>query len=156
MSEPLAEYPKTIVLKDGTHLVLRPRASGEHQALSTLLARVPPPDRYGAEIERAEPVVLAWDGERLAGAIGIARQRPDPELGLVLDPAYRGRRLGTWMLLDAVHLAAGLGCTCLVAPLGGGDETYRAALRRLDFTEDAAGKSAAVLVKRLHAAWTDF
>ena len=157
MSAALAEYPKTVVLKDGAHLVLRPLAPGDREALSSLLARVPPAERHGVGLDGADPLVLAWDGEHLAGAIGLARRQAEvAEVGLVVEPAYRGRRLGTWMLLDAVHLAAGLGCESVRAPIGAGDDGYRAALRRLDFVEDAARGSAPVLVKKLHAAWTDF
>ena len=157
MSAALVEYPKTIVLKDGAHVVLRPLAYGEREALSALVARVPPADRHGVDVDAADPVVLAWDGERLVGAIGITRRLAEvAELGLVVDPVYRGRRLGTWMLLDAVHLAAGLGYTCLDARVGAGDDAYRAALRRLDFAGDAAASPAGIMRKTLHAAWTDF
>src|SRR5262249_54461231 len=70
----------------------------------------------------------------------------------------RGRRLGTWMLLDAVHLAAALGVERLEAVVRPGDEARLAALRRLDFVDARAPGPAAgvVLVKRPHAAWTGF
>jgi len=71
---------------------------------------------------------------------------------IVLDPAYRERRIGTWMLLDAVHLAGALRCTRLETTAHAEDRSYRAALARLDFVERTAG----ALVKSLHAGWPDF
>jgi hypothetical protein len=76
---------------------------------------------------------------------------------VALAPAYRGRRLGTWMLLDCVHLATALGFARLEAVARRDDEAHLAALRRLDFVERRdEGAGALVLAKTLHAAWTDF
>jgi hypothetical protein len=62
------------------------------------------------------------------------------------------------MLLDCVHLAAGLGYARLEAVARIDDADRLAALRRLDFVERRDGTSAPqlVLVKTLHASWPDF
>jgi hypothetical protein len=154
--DPLAAYPKAVVLKDGAHLALRPLRAGEHDVLATLLGRVPRAERLSPE---AAPVILACDDERVVAAVGLVCTVPEvARLGVTIDPEYRGRRLGTWLLLDGVHLAAGLGVERLEASVRAGDTAYRSALERLDFVADAARGSAAslVLVKRLHRAWTDF
>jgi GNAT superfamily N-acetyltransferase len=154
----LVDYPKTVVLKDGAHLVLRPLSAAERPALDALLARVPAEDRpasFGGE----GSVVLACDGERVVAAVAVARRDAGTAtLGIVIDPAYRGRRLGTWLVLDAVHLAASDGVARLEAVARADDAAYLAALRRLDFVAErpGAGPSAVRMVKTLHAGWTDF
>ena len=152
----LADYPKTVVLKDGAHLVLRPLGAAEQGVLGRVLAHAAPVERFAPD---AEPVILACDGERVVAAAALERGAPEvARLSVVIDPEYRGRRLGTWLVLDAVHLAAALGVERLEATLHPEDTAYLAALERLDFAVDPARRSpsGAVLVKRLHRGWTDF
>ncbi len=184
----LDEYPKTIVLADGTHLVLRPMTGVDEPALEALLARLPEEERArlpealaALARPRAAPsrdhsgrllAVLALDGEQVAAVAVLERdaspsRRHVAEIVLAIDPGRRGRRLGTWMLLDCVHVAAGLGVERVVAPVAADEHAYLAALRRLDFAEEApapdhrrgpAGRprAAVVMVKTLHRGWTDF
>jgi GNAT superfamily N-acetyltransferase len=160
----LAEYPKTVVLKDGLHLVLRPQTSGEPDAIAALTAPWPAAERPlpVPSVVAECTTVIALDGERLAGAAVVARQAGSAAtVAIAVGPGYRGRRLGTWLLLDAVHLAAGLGVERLVAVARAGDAAYLAALRRLDFfvADGGAARSSAegiALAKTLHGAWTDF
>jgi GNAT superfamily N-acetyltransferase len=143
-AEALGEYPKTVVLKDGAHLVLRAMTDADRDRVAGLLGPA-----------RAEWVIVACDGARVVGAAGLARAAAGTAaVTLVLDTAYRGRRLGTWMLLDCVHLATALGFVRLEATDVRDDGLYSAALRRLDFAPDPVRP--AVVVKALHAAWTDF
>ena len=129
VAETLArEYPKTVVLKDGAHLVLRASADG-----GTI-------------------VVAAGDEGMLAGSARLGWTSDPATLAVALEPAYRERRLGTWMLLDGVHLAAALGATCVAVDVPAGGEAFRAALRRLDFVEERPGR----FTKPLHHGWTDF
>jgi GNAT superfamily N-acetyltransferase len=144
----LADYPKTIVLTDGAHLLLRPIGAAEDGALGSFR-----PTRA------SDPVIAAWDGERAVAAVALERRDARvARLRVTIDPGYRGRRLGTWLLLDGVHLAAALGVERLEAPARPDDAAYLAALARLDFVVDptADAPSELVLVKRLHRAWTDF
>jgi GNAT superfamily N-acetyltransferase len=155
----LADYPKTVVLTDGTHVVLRPVAAADRHAVAALRDLVPRGEGREAPFEAAAAVVLAVDGERVVGATLLERSAPDAAaVTVVLDPDYRGRRLGTWMLLDCVHLAAGLGLARLEAVADAGDDALLGALRRLDFFEERRGTSVSglVLVKTLHAVWTNF
>ena len=144
----LAEYPKTVVLKDGEHLVLRPMAPGDADRFAALLACLPVEERP----ESAKPVVLAVEGGNAVGALLLERRDTVGTVRVVLAPGYRGRRLGTWMLLDAIHLGAALGLARLVAPARPADDTLRTALRRLDFVEQPSGE----FVKILHVGWPDF
>lgn len=122
------EYPKTVVLKDGAHLVLRASADGGTIA------------------------VAADDGGTPAGSVRLGWTSDPMALAVALAPAYRARRLGTWMLLDGVHLAAALGARAVAVEAPGAGEAFRAALRRLDFVEDRPGR----FTKTLHHGWTDF
>jgi GNAT superfamily N-acetyltransferase len=137
----LADYPKTVVLRDGAHLVLRPAVAGEAGALEAPAA---PADALR---------LVALDGARVAGLLVLAPGAQEGERRVLvrLADGYRGRRLGTWMLLDAVHLATALGASRLVAEPAD-DAGLAAALLRLDFVPDGGGR----MVKRLHAGWTDF
>jgi GNAT superfamily N-acetyltransferase len=148
----LAEYPKTVVLKDGAHVVLRPLAANEGERFEALLASLSADERREVAGAGNEPVVLAFDGADAVGAVWLERGDGVGTVRVVLAPRYRGRRLGTWMLLDAVHLGAALGLARLVAPARPDDTAYRATLRRLDFVEQPSGES----VKTLHAGWPDF
>lgn len=130
VAETLArEYPKTVVLNDGAHLVLR--ASGP---------------------EAGTIVVAADDDGTRAGTARLGWATDPVDLALTLEPAYRDRRLGTWMLLDGVHLAAALGAASVVVDAPATAEAFRAALRRLDFVERDPGR----FTKTLHHGWTDF
>jgi GNAT superfamily N-acetyltransferase len=153
--DPLAEYPKTIVLRDGAHLVLRRPTPADDRAVARLLAAAAA--EAGAP-ETADAVVVAADGERTAGVALLAKDGDAARVAVALDPAYRGRRLGTWMLLDAVHLASALGVARREAEVRADDADRLAALGRLDFVVDATRSSPGrlVLVKRLHAGWPDF
>jgi GNAT superfamily N-acetyltransferase len=164
----LTEYPKTVVLKDGAHLVLRPADAAEPDPVAALTASWSPAEQPLPEpaADAEHTTVLALDGERVVGAAVVARLAgPTATVTVAVDGAYRGRRLGTWLLLDAVHLAAGLGVGRLLAVARADDEAYLGALRRLDFFEAGNAPGAGhgrpsdgrlVLAKTLHGAWTDF
>ena len=156
IADAFADYPKTVVLKDGEHVILRPLATVEDAALRALLARAAPPERL---VPGGAPIIVAWDGERAVAAAALERYLPEvARLRVAIDPEYRGKRLGTWLVLDGVHLAAGLGVARLEANAHPAEVAYLAALERLDFGVDAArtSPSSVVLVKRLHRGWTDF
>ena len=147
------DYPKTVVLTDGTHVVLRRRAPDDRARMDALLDRVVPFDAPRG-VAPGVVVVVAVDGGRAAGALAL--DRDEGTLQVVLDPDYRGRRLGTWMLLDAIHLAVDLGMARLAVRVAVGDDALRAALDRLDFQSGmVGGDGEAVLTKTLHRGWTD-
>ena len=150
----LADYPRTVVLTDGLHIVLRPMSPGDADRLGALR----PGARDRLSVDAGHAVVLAWDGERVAAAAVLERRGDTGAVRIAIDPDYAGRRLGTWMLLDLVHLGAAMGFGTLEAAVPAADAPYREALRRLDFVEDRERSSPAeaVLVKALHASWPDF
>jgi len=143
------EYPKTVVLNDGLHVVLRAMVAADAAAVARLL---------DGDAGARDAVVVAVDGARTAGVARLTVDGDAARVAVALDPAYHGRRLGTWMLLDAVHLASGLGVARLEASASPDDAERCAALRRLEFVVDPARSSASelVCVKTLHAAWPNF
>jgi GNAT superfamily N-acetyltransferase len=156
-----AAYPKTVVLRDGAHLVLRLWSPGEPDPLPALRTALPAVEQAPSE-DGERFTVVAVDGEAV---VAVATLRPSPGAGdeaaleVMLHPAYRRRRLGTWLLLDVVHLAAELGIEQVCARARADDEAYVAALRRLDFGLDANARVPAgsvVLRKHIHTEWTDF
>jgi RimJ/RimL family protein N-acetyltransferase len=184
----LDEYPKEIRLKDGTPVTLRPLERGDADALVAFFQRVPAQDRWyqrhdvtdealvrqwalAVDYERVIPIVAVWEG-RIIGDATLHRHRYGSsrhvgEIRVVIDPAARARRLGTWMLLDLIHLATGLGLEKLVAQIAGGDTAALRALRQLDFVregvipelhKDQAGEllDLVIMVKNLAPPWTDF
>ena len=151
---PLDDYPKTAVLTDGTHVTLRPGTADDRERMEALRARV---GRFEALAEppRRGVVILAVDGERAVGVLSL--DCDDGTLRVALDPDHRGRRLGTWMLLDAVHLATDLGLRRLIARVAAEEIDLRAALDRLDFQSEMVGSDGVtVLQKTLHRGWPDF
>jgi RimJ/RimL family protein N-acetyltransferase len=174
---PLGAYPKTVVLTDGTHVELRLALAGDAAAIAAL-ARYGPPDlglppgsdRAARDLRRTLTVVASDTPGVVAEATlvrGQDRAAHAASLAVRIAPTHQGRRLGTWMLLDCVHLAATLDIELLAAPARRQDEAYLAALRRLDFVDDATlraryhvpdsdARGLVVLVKAVHRQWTDF
>ena len=184
----LDEYPKEIVLKDGTSVMLRPLERDDAGALIAFFQRVPIDDRWylrhdvtdpavvrswAAEInyERVIPIIALCEG-RIVGDATLHRHRHGSsahvgEVRLVIDPAVRAKRLGTWMILDILQLATRLGLEKLVAEIASKETAAIRALRHLDFVReavipelhrDAGGNpyDLLIMVKNLAPAWTDF
>jgi GNAT superfamily N-acetyltransferase len=150
---PLDDYPKTLVLTDGTHVTLRPGTADDRGRMEALRARIGASEAFHAR--PGSVVILAIDDDRAVGALTL--DRDDGTLRVALAPDYRGRRLGTWMLLDAVHLATDLGMSRLVARVAAEEHELRAALDRLDFqSEMVGGDGVSVLGKTLHRGWPNF
>ena len=123
-------YPKTVVLRDGAHVELRSEAA-----------------------EGGAIVVAAWHDGIAAGRMTITPDAAETaRLDVTLAPGFTGRRLGTWLVLEAIHVAAAQGLERLTAAPGP-DASFAEALARFDFHP---GTAAGVLVKRLHRGWPEF
>lgn len=184
----LEEYPKEAILKDGTRVTLRPLERGDAEQLVAFFQRIPEDDRWylrhdvsnpttvrqwalGVDYERVIPIVAIHEGQ-IIGDVTLHRRhygstRHVGEVRIVIDPDYRTKRLGTWMLLDIVQLATGLGLEKLVAEVASNETAALKAIRRLDFVREAAipefHKDRAgnecdlvIMVKNLAPRWTDF
>jgi RimJ/RimL family protein N-acetyltransferase len=184
----LEEYPKEAILKDGTRVTLRPLERGDAEQLVAFFQRIPEDDRWylrhdvsnpttvrqwalGVDYERVIPIVAIHEGQ-IIGDVTLHRRRYGStrhvgEVRIVIEPDYRTKRLGTWMLLDIVQLATGLGLEKLVAEVASNETAALKAIRRLDFVREAmipefhkdrAGneRDLVVMVKNLAPRWTDF
>ena len=121
-------YPKTAVLRDGTHVELR--------------------DDTAAGVI----AIAAWHDGAVVGRMTLTPDATTARLEVTLAPGFEGRRLGTWLVLEAIHVAAAQGFERLTASPGA-DAAFADALARFDFH---AGARAGHVEKRLHRGWPEF
>lgn len=185
-------YPRPMVLKNGQEVWLRPLdPEADETRLIEFFARVPEKERWYLENDvvdpdivrhyllhyrpqRMLPIVAIDESDNIVGKATLNRY-PNPgarghigRLRIVVDPAYRNQRLGTYLLLDMIQLAVNLGLRILLTEFikGVEDQGIRAA-RRLDFFEQAVlpefakdprGNSydIVLMAKRIHRGYDDF
>ena len=157
----LEDYPKEVVLKDGTVVIIRPLATEDEARLFEFFGRIPADERWflreeihesaklhewlvKLDFKRTVPLVAVKpDDQRIIGNVRLHRRpsqylRHVAHLRVMVDPEYRHLRLGTWMLVDTIRLAMELGVEKLVAEFVSGiEDQARIALQRLDFFEHA-------------------
>ena len=184
--EMLENYPKEIILRDGAGVTLRPLQQGDEELLFSMYNRLPEEDRWflDADVSNIETIrnwvmetdrkglvsiVGALEGEIIAHALLLWRsygaKRHIGKIRLTVDPSFRERHLGTWILLDLHNLAISMGLEMLVMRLVAGRDSYVIkGVRRLDFSEEAVLKNYVkdregnphhllIMVKRLNRGW---
>ena len=123
-------YPKTILLRDGTPVDLRPLVEEDKLKLLSFFRRIPEEDRYYLKENVNSPeVIQAWttniDFGRVVPIVAVAgneivadatlhRSRSMArchigELRVVAEPAYRGLGLGRRLIEELLNIAAELG-----------------------------------------------
>ncbi len=123
-------YPKELVLRDATKVVLRPLRAEDKVRLLRFFERVPEEDRYYLKENVTAPeVVLQWtshiDTERVIPIVATvgddivadatlhrsraAARRHMAELRIVVDPDYREKGLGRRLIRELVDIAVDLG-----------------------------------------------
>jgi GNAT superfamily N-acetyltransferase len=185
----LKGYPKEAILKDGTGVTLRPLRPGDEPLLYALFRRLSEDELWFLNHDVSDPGLIAkWirdlDPKRVLSVVAVLEGRivgnavlmrksfgAKSHIGkirITVDPAFREKRLGTWMLLDLINFAMMLGLEMLVMRLvQGRDEAVINGVKKLDFREEAvlrdhvldrAGhpQNLIVLVKRLPLRWDDF
>jgi L-amino acid N-acyltransferase YncA len=184
----LEEYPKELILKDGAQVTLRPLERGDAEQLVAFFQRIPETDRWylrhdvgdtetvrrwalEVDYERVIPIIALCQGQIIGDATLHRRRYGSSQhvgkVRIVIDPAYRSKRLGTWMMLDLVQLATGLGLEKLLAEIVSSETAAIRAFRRLDFVregvipelhKDPTGQECdlVIMVKNLAPTWTDF
>ncbi|MCB2189116.1 MAG: GNAT family N-acetyltransferase [Deltaproteobacteria bacterium] len=184
-------YPRPLILKNCCEVWLRPLDPAQDAGrVFDFFDRIPPTERWYLENDvsdptvvrhylleyhpaRALPIIALDEQERIVGKATLNRYHKGArghvgKIRVVVDPAYRGQRLGTYLLLDLIQLAVDLGLEMLVLEFIRGieDKGIRAA-RHLDFFEQAVLPDYArdpkgnrydlvLMVKRLHRGWEDF
>ena len=184
-------YPRPLILKNGEEVWLRLLDSvNDEQGIFDFYARLTETDRWYLWHDVSDPKVvreciLGYD-ERLVLPVVAVNQHDDivgkgtlyrhfpgarghiTRVRVVVDPAYRNQRLGTYLLMDLIQLSMNLGLKIITADFikGVEDGAIRAA-RKLDFFEQAVipdyakdqrGNSydLALMVKRIHSGYDDF
>lgn len=182
------DYPKEVILRDGSGVTLRPLAADDGPLLHRMLSRLPEEDRWflglgervaeyvekwirNPDPERVVSIAAVLEGEMIAMA-SLVRGRSGAEghvgrIQISVTPAFRERRLGTWMLLDMVNAAMSVGLERLVMYLvEGRDESIKRGVEKLLFVKEALLKAfvkdldgafhdLAVMVKRIPREWTE-
>lgn len=157
-------YPKEILIKDGTPIIIRPVVKEDEERLNEFFARIPLEERWFLRDDISDPQVMRdWiehlDYQRVIPLIAVRQaderiianlrihRRPAEclrhiaHLRIMVDPEYRNQRLGTWMLLDAIKLAMDIGIEKLVAEfVAGVEDAAMHAADRLDFIRQAVLK----------------
>ncbi|GAB4332493.1 MAG: hypothetical protein Kow0010_18410 [Dehalococcoidia bacterium] len=122
----IARYPRTVELRDGTSVVLRPMTAGDTGALAQFFLRVPEDDRFflkedvtspkvlqrwadELDYDRALPLLALKDGDVIADVV-LLRHRGGSrshmaEIRPVIAPEYRGKGLGVIMMRDLIEIA---------------------------------------------------
>lgn len=184
-------YPRSLILKDGEEVVLRqwdPDQDGSN--LIKFFKRIPEEDRWyfaydvtklnvlrgwlrGFDVNQALLIVAVNEAGEIVATSSLHRynhgaRRHIGRLRVMLDPKYRRKRLGTYLILDLVQLAVNLGLAILQAEFikGPEDEGIRAA-SKLDFFEQASLPDyvmdkrgnfydLSIMIKRINQSYDDF
>jgi len=187
--EVMKDYPKEIIIKDGSGVTLRPLEDGDEDALLGMFKRLSGDDLwflnhdvYGSGLvdnwvrnldpKRVISIVALLKGSIIANAaLMMKTYGAKSHIGKVrisVDPSFREKRLGTWMLLDLVNLAMAVGLRMLVMRLvQDRDSTVINSVRKLGFVEEAVLKdyvldreenphNLIIMTKRLPVEWCDF
>lgn len=185
----LKGYPKEIILKDGTGVTLRPLRDGDQAALFGMFRRLSEEDLWflnqdvsdrklmdewvrSLDPKRVVSVVAVLEGRVVGNAVLMMKaygaKSHIGKIRITVDPSYRDKRLGTWMLLDLVNLAMALGLRMLTMRLvRGRDASVISGVAKLGFVEQAVLKDyvvdregnphdLVVMSKLLPEDWGDF
>ena len=158
----LKDYPKEVILKDGTGVTLRPLMEGDQDALFKMFQRLPREELWFLNHDVNDPQLTAgWisaldskrvvsiaallEGRMVANAVlrmkTYGAKKHIGKIRIAVDPAMREKRLGTWMLLDLINLAVAIGLKILVMQLiEDRDMAAIQGVKKLDFMERAVLK----------------
>jgi len=183
------DYPKEVILKDGTGVTLRPLKHGDEDALFKMFKRFSKDELWFLNHDVADPrlfddwvksldlnrvvsIVALLEGRIISNAaLMVKHYGAKSHIGkvrIVVDPSFREKRLGTWMLLDLVNVAMAIGLKTVVMRLvQERDASVMSAVRKLDFTEEAVLEdyvldrggnpcNLVIMTKRLPTEWDQF
>ena len=181
-SQMLKDYPKEVILKDGTGVTLRPLQEGDEDLLFKMYGRLSEDDRWflnhdvahfeliktwvkNRDLNRVLSIVAVLEGRIIAHATLIMKyygaKSHIGKIRISVDPSFREKYLGTWMLFDLINLAMALRLEILVMRLvEGRDSSIMRSIKKLNFSKEATLKDyvqdrngnhydLAIMVKRL-------
>ena len=153
------DYPKEIILKDGTGLTFRPLRSGDEIPLFEMFKELSDDDRWFTDddvsdfrvierwVKRMDPekattIVAVLEGRIIACARLIINDegalRHIGRVRVFVVPAFREKNLGTWILFDLMNLAMSVGLEILVMEVvEDRDVVGIRGAKRLDFSQEA-------------------
>ena len=150
-----ARYPKSIQLRDGTSVTIRPMVSNDERSLLSFFRAIPPEDRLflkddvskadvistwcrNLDYERILPIVAEAKGELVADATLHRRQtgwmRHVARVRVVIAPAYRGKGLGTVLINELIAIAEETDLEKMEVQLMVDQDTAISAFRSLNFS----------------------
>jgi len=183
------DYPKETILKDGTGVTLRPLKPGDEDALFEMFKLFSEDELWflnhdvsdprlfedwvkSLDLNRVVSIVALLEGRIIANAALMVKDYgAKSHIGKVrvaVDPSFREKRLGTWMLLDLVNVAMAIGLKTVVMRLvQEKDASVISAVRKLDFIEEAVLEdyvldregnpcNLVIMTKRLPTEWDQF
>jgi predicted acetyltransferase len=183
------DYPKEVILKDGTGVTLRPLKQGDENALFEMFKQFSKDELWFLNHDVSDPRlfedwVKSLDLNRVVSIVALLEGRIISNAALMMkhygakshigkvriavEPSFREKRLGTWMLLDLVNVAMAIGLKTVVMRLvQERDASLMSAVRKLDFTEEAVLEdyvldrggdpcNLIIMTKRLPTDWDQF
>jgi L-amino acid N-acyltransferase YncA len=132
----LEGYPRTLTLKDGAAITLRPTTRDDEYDLSRFFASLPEEAtrylrndvtdrkviaRWMRELDYGKVLpILAEHGGKIVASATLHREtfgwgRHVGEVRVVIDPAFQGRGLGRFLIAEMCRIGAGGGLRKLVA-----------------------------------------
>ncbi len=155
----LEDYPKEVILKDGTGVTLRPLRDGDEDLLFQMFSRLSEDDKWfldhnvadfglienwvrNMDPDRAHSIVAVLGGLIIAHATLLRKyygaKSHIGNIRISVDPSFRGKHLATWMLLDLINLAMAMGLETLVMQLvEDRDTSLIRSVKKLDFLQKA-------------------
>jgi RimJ/RimL family protein N-acetyltransferase len=130
------DFPKTIILKDGTHLLIRPLLKEDEKRLREYFLRLPAKEVSRLKDDVTDPKVvekmifdldydvafplIAFDGDRMVGSATIkfnliGWRRHQAEIRGTVDPEYREKGLSTCIIKMMMEISKSLGIDQLTA-----------------------------------------
>jgi hypothetical protein len=158
----VGDYPKEVILRDGTGVSLRPLQRGDASLLVEMFNRFSDEDRWFIE---GNVTHLGWtenwlkqiDRDKMLSIVAILEEeiiacgtltrrlyRPEHHVGKVrvsVVPLFREKNLATWMLLDLINMsmAAEIG-TILMPLVEDRDASLIRSIMKLGFSKEAVLK----------------
>lgn len=188
MLEMAEDYPKEVILKDGTGVTLRPLMAGDEILLGRMFKRLTEDDRWFLDHDVADfglienwvnkrdqqkvsSIIAVLEGEIIAFASLIRKYYGSKshigQIRMSVDPSFREKLLGTWILLDLVNMAMATDLETLVMQLvQERDSALIKSVEKLDFSEKVVLKdyikdregnphNLVIMTKRLYRGWED-
>ena len=160
ITEGPGDYPKEVILKDGTGVTLRPLEERDAPSLVRMFNHLTEDDRWfltqdipaveeikgwvtSGDVQRTFSLVALLEGQILASATLLRKyhgaRNHIGRIEIAVDPGFRKRHLAIWMLLDLLNVAMDLGLEIVVMCLAKRrDASFRRHVENLGFKIEAA------------------